>query len=140
MRKSLQAGFTLIELMVVVAILGILSAIAYPSYVNYTIRANRSAAQQFMMTIANMEEQSMLANRTYTATIGTGGLGLTEPSETSGKYTFAISGVSSSPPAYAITATAIGAQATKDTQCLNLTLDQAGAKGISGSGTVSSCW
>lgn len=124
--KNKASGFTLVELMVTVAIIGILMAIAYPSYINYSIKGNRSAAQQFMLTISNMEEQYLLANRTYTATIGTGGLGLTQPSQTSGKYTFAISNVSSSPPTYTITATPVAGSVQASDG--NLTLDQSGAK------------
>lgn len=138
--KKRGSGFTLIELMIVVAIIGILAAIAYPSYINYSTRANRSAAKMYMLAISNMEEHYLLANRTFTDTIGTGGLGLTQSTETVGKYTFAISNLSSSPPSYTITATPIGSQAARDTQCLDLTLDQAGSKGISGTGTVSDCW
>ena len=60
-----QQGFTLIELMIAVAVVGILAGIAWPSYKYYVMRANRSAAQQFMLDIANREEQFMLDARSY---------------------------------------------------------------------------
>ena len=59
-----QCGFSLIELMVVVAIITILAVIAYPSYTQYLIRANRSAAQAEMLDIANRQQQFLLTNRT----------------------------------------------------------------------------
>jgi len=64
MRNKFQ-GFTLIELMVTVAIVAILAAIAVPSYQQYVIRAKRAAAQSEMMVIANFEQQYLLANRIY---------------------------------------------------------------------------
>lgn len=115
---------TLIELMTVVVIIGILAAIVYPSYESYVIRANRSAAQQFMMTIANREEQYVLDARAYTNVIGSGGLNLTTPAETSGRYTFAVTLTDGPPPGYTITATATGAQTSDGA----LTLDSNGTK------------
>lgn len=119
------AGFTLLELMIAVAIIGILAAIAVPNYRNYLIKANRSAAQQFMLSISNVQEQYLLDNRAYADTIGAGGLGMTAPDDLSGKYTIAISGGgTASPTSYEIIATATGSQAADG----NLTLDNTGAK------------
>ena len=105
-----RSGFTLIEVMIVVAVIGILGAIAYPSYTQYVLRANRSAAQQFMLQIASRQEQYRLDARSYAATVAA--LNLTQPSETAARYTFAITNTVAPPSAtdYTITATAIGVQ------------------------------
>jgi type IV pilus assembly protein PilE len=105
-------GFTLIEMMITVVIIGILAAVAYPSYLEYVRKGNRSAAQTFMMTIANRQEQYLLTNRSYTATISDLG-GLVPPPETTGKYTFAVvvPATTLPVPSYEINATAIGTQA-----------------------------
>lgn len=120
-------GFSLIEIMVALAIMGVLAAIAVPSYNNYTRTANMKAAQQFMYQIANQEEQYLLDARTYTATIGAGGLGLTEPQELAGKYTFAVA-IGAIPPTYTITATPVGGMAGTST----FTLDSTGVKAPAG--------
>jgi type IV pilus assembly protein PilE len=131
-----QFGFTLIELMITVAIVGILASVAYPSYQDYIIRANRSTAQQFMLDIANREEQYLLDARTYTATIGTGGLNLTAPTSISGRYTFSVTVAAGPPLTYTITATPTGPQTgdlydpiRSSNSVGPLTLDSLGQKG-----------
>jgi type IV pilus assembly protein PilE len=120
-----RAGFTLIEVMIVVAVIGILAGIAWPSYRNYVMRGNRSAAQQFMLDTASREEQYMLDARSY----ATGGTALATlntaiPATVIANYTISIAAVAGPPVGYAITATAIGSQAPDG----DLTLDSTGAK------------
>ena len=71
-------GFTLVELLIAIAIMGILMAIAVPNYNEYMIKATRSSAQQFLLDIAQRQEQYLLDNRQYATTLinGAGGLRL----------------------------------------------------------------
>ena len=103
-------GFTLIELMVAVAIVGILAAIALPSYRDYVMRGNRSAAQAEMMDIANREQQFLLANRSYAdkATLEASGYAL--PGDVAASYSYTIAIGAGAVPTYSIDFTAIGGQ------------------------------
>ncbi len=117
-------GFTLIELMIVVAIIGILTAIAYPSYQQYVIRANRTVAQAEMMDIANRQQQFLLTNRSYAskATLELNGYAL--PSDVSSKYGYTIALGNAAAPSYTITFTPTGSQASDG----NLVLTSEGVK------------
>lgn len=121
--KRHAKGFTLIELMLVILIIGILAAIAMPQYDDYVTRTNRTAAQQYMLELASAEQQYLLDSRSYTATIAN--LGVSEPSALNGVYTVAIT-VSSGPPGFVITATPVaGSSQASDG---DLTINQLGVK------------
>lgn len=108
---TIQCGFTLIELMVTVAIAGILAAIAYPAYVQYMIKVNRAAAQTEMMAIANRQQQYLLSNRSYASKTTLEANGYALPSNVSSKYSYAIVIGTGVIPSYTLTFTPSGSQA-----------------------------
>lgn len=124
MRKSV--GFTLIELMIVVAIVGVLAMIAVPSYSKYVQRGQRANAQQVMTNIASRQQQYLLDARQYTATIGAGGLGFSADGWTcaatctNARYTISVAVVpTATPPTFAITGAPTGTQADDGTLTYN---------------------
>lgn len=114
-------GFTLIELMVVVAILAIVASIAMPMYREAVRKGNRRAAQSVMMEIANREHQFFVANRSFA---NTAQLGYTLPPEVTQNYTFGVATTAGTPPTFTVTFTAIGGQLSDG----NLTLNSQGVK------------
>lgn len=123
-------GFTLIEVMIVVAIIGILAAIAYPNYTEYVLRTNRTAAT------ACLSEMSQLMERHYSTNnfsyVGAAPLGLA-CSQDAGlltRFNFSVNNLGAR--TYELRATAIGAQVADG--CSPLTLTQTGAK------SPANCW
>lgn len=144
-----QQGFTLIELMIVVAIVAILAAVAMPAYRDHVTKANRAAAEAFMLKAANREEQIMLDMRSYVAVAANAnfpnatnatppGINMAIPTDVSRYYNVVITVPSAG--AYTITATPIGSQLASDTRCGTLGLDQTGNKTVSTSNPASACW
>ncbi len=131
-------GFTLIELMIVVVIIALLAAVAIPAYTAYTVRAKRSAAESFIMSVANKQEQYVLDARQYANSLAA--LNMTVPSDVDASYNITITNVGMTPPTYTINAVPKDAQAVNDTQCATVSINQAGAKSQTGGGTVNDCW
>ncbi len=126
----MKNGFTLIELMIGVAVIGILAAIAYPSYIDYIARSARSDGIAAVMRIANLQEQFYLDNRVYAEDMSELIPG-TDPFITEqGFYSIDSSGTTS----FTIVATAQGIQASRDSVCATIQLTAIGAK------TPLECW
>jgi len=122
--KIRQRGFTLVELVVTVAIIGLLASIAFPNYMEYVKKGRRAAAQSHLMDVAQRQQQYLLDTRSYAADLST--LNVTTPSDVSSYYTISITVGDSGPPSFTATATPVAgsAQASDPT----LTLTNTGAK------------
>lgn len=126
--KHISKGFTLIEVMIVVVIIGILASIAYPSYQEYVRRTNRAEGQAFLQDLAARQERYFSQNNSYTTDPSK--LGSGTGSET-GRYTVTITAPAGS-GGYLLTA----APSFSDTKCGNLTLNALGVKGAG----ATDCW
>jgi type IV pilus assembly protein PilE len=141
-----ERGFTLIELMVTVAIVAILAAIALPSYLGHVRQANRAAAEGYMLELSNRQQRYLLDARAY-ATASTAADFTTlnwpsAPTTVQANYTVTTAAkTSTTPPGFTVTATPIsGSPQAQDTTCGTLGIDETGTKTITGTGTVSACW
>ena len=160
--KQAQQGFTLMELMVTVAIVGILASIAIPSYQDSVRKSRRADATAVLLGLANAMERRFTESSSYcdvgggtgaastgcgTAALDTGtptGIGFTIPNETVAFYTVTISQITNinatttQGGGYILTAVPTGAQ-TGD-KCGNLILDHTGAKTVSTAVPTADCW
>jgi len=118
------AGFTLIELMVTVAIVAILATIAYPSYMSQMKKGRRASAESTLMDIAQRQQQYLLDVRGYAPDVPT--LNVTIPSTVSAFYTVTINAAAGPPPTF--TATAVPIAGTAQAGDVTLSIDNTGVK------------
>ncbi len=139
MNRSKATGFTLIELRIVVAIIGIIAAIAYPSYRNNVMATHRANAQADLMKLAQWMERKYV-QQDYSYEDGGGAPTLPQtrsPADGAKMYDLSLSGVGKN--AFTLQAAPAGGQT--DDRCGTLTLDQAGNKtATKGGSAVSDCW
>jgi type IV pilus assembly protein PilE len=126
--RANSGGFTLIEAMIVVTIIGILAAIAYPAYQNQIVKGHRAAAQAFMMEIAQREQQMFLDRRSYVAADGYEEIGkylrVHAPENVQRFYDMTVEIEAGPPPRFSVTAVPKGRQVEDG----KLALDSTGAK------------
>lgn len=128
-------GYTLVELLIAIAIIGILAGVAYPSYMNYVLVAKRSEAQSALMDMASRQEMYYLDHYQYALSLDTD-LGLSEdPFITENGYYSISTSSAVATGDFTLTATAISTQAA-DTDCAELAINQDLLK----TATSANCW
>lgn len=134
--KHTQRAFSLIELMIVVAVIGILAAIAYPNYQEYLIKSRRAVATGCLLELAQFME------RHYTTHMSYAGAVLPDTAcrtELAGFYNFGYAEDGLTASTYQLEAIPQGRQ-TADATCGTLRIDHTGARSATGSGGASVCW
>lgn len=139
-RRRPLAGFTLVELMVVVLIVSILAAISYPGYRSHVVRTQRAAAAACLMQYAQLMERFYTTQLTYEGADEAGGVaepGCADEDSMPQHFTFEVDIPSAT--TYTVSAVQTETFAQRDTRCGNLTLNQAGERGVS-EGESGECW
>ena len=142
-----QRGVTLLELMIVVAIVAIISAFAFPSYMQYVVNTKRTVATTALLQVADRQQQFFMDNKQYAADLTDLGFDANpwvladtgnNTTAADGDAVYSISVSNAAVTTYTLTAAPLHGQASRDTHCASLTLDQAGARGDTGGG--GDCW
>ena len=142
-----EAGFTLIEMMIVVVIVAILAAFAFPQYRDFVIRSNRAVAKSLLLQVADRQEQFFTDRKRYAADLtdlgypAAAGFAVDTASNTVAAadadsiYQIALSDATAT--TFTLTATPVNGQA-QDDECATITLDEASTRGSTPAG--GDCW
>jgi len=131
----MKNGFTLTELLITLALIGILSSVAYPLYTEHLTKLHRTCAVTTMADLSGRLEEYYLANNTYNEAT----LEKLQANNTLYKNHYRLD-ITTKDDTYILRATPLGKQAISDNLCGILTLDQNGNRTISGSGSIKECW
>lgn len=140
-RVTRYGGFTLIELMIVLAVVAILAAIAYPAYENHVRKTYRADAQADLMELASFMERFYTENNTYDLTVTTPNTTLPftqTPNSGRARYNLTLATAAGPPPTFTLTATAQSLGGQNQDPCGNMTISNTGAKTHTGS--AANCW
>ncbi len=131
------SGFTLLELLIALAIAALLAAVAYPSYASHTRRTYRAAASACLQALAHQMERRYTTSFAYDSTTDLPGVACSK--ELAASYDFGFAASEPTATTYRLEARPKNQQAN-DTDCGTLRLDQTGQREVSGKGGVQSCW
>ncbi|MDD2658600.1 MAG: type IV pilin protein [Methylococcales bacterium] len=134
--QAKKYGYTLLELMIAVAIIGILAAIAYPSYVNQILKSQRTSAKTALLDLASREAKYYSLNNAYTTSMSNLGYANAGPIPVpdSASHYYDLSVAAENTTGYVATASPTGRQASDS--CGSYTIDYLGVKGAG----ASNCW
>ncbi len=130
-QNTTQQGFSLTELMIVVAIIGVLAAIGLPAYQNYARQAKRADAHNALTTMSNLQERYFTENNRYTANPTDLGYASNTPDSNEGYWQLSITAAAA---ATGYTISAAPANGHSDADCTAITLNALGAK------APTTCW
>ncbi|NIV18345.1 MAG: prepilin-type N-terminal cleavage/methylation domain-containing protein [Woeseiaceae bacterium] len=142
-----QRGVTLLELLIVVAIVAIIGAFAYPSYIQYVVETKRTAAKTTMLQVADRQQQFFMDNKRFAANLTNLGFAAdplfvaddgrsVAAGDPDAVYTLSVVNVAAT--TYTVISAPLGAQLERDGKCGTLTLNQAGTRDALGGG--GDCW
>jgi len=145
--KRVQRGVSLMELMIVVAIVGIIASFAYPSYTQYIVNTKRTAATSTLLQIADRQQQFFMDNKRFANDLTDLGFSANPlfvssdgtpaaVGDSDTVYVFGLANVAAT--TYTAVAAPLAGQLKRDTDCGTLTLNQAGARAATG--TADDCW
>ena len=137
----LQAGFTLVELVIAMAVVGILATVAFPSYVNHMNKARRADARVPLLDAINRQEQYLLEHNQFAASMTLLGYSANPVISPEGYYSVAVVNTGcGTTPCYRFTATPVsGKPQAYDAMCTTISIDSAGSKTATGSASTK-CW
>ncbi len=136
--RGKAVGFTLVEVIIVVLIISVLAAIAYPAYQDSVVKSRRSAAKACVMEATQFMERFFTTNNLTYVGAPAAWTGCAAGTDVTNHYT--VTPLATGPRAFTVTATPIGLQLAKDTYCGTLSINNVGVKTRTGSESVDYCW
>ena len=133
---NLNRGFTLLELLIVMALIAILISLAYPRYTSHLVKGRRNQAEADLLYLASQLEAFYTLQNTYQGST----LEILRVNPYTDDHSYQLSIQSATETDYTIAASPLDQQAKADAQCGILTLNGQGAKSVSGTSTAEECW
>jgi type IV pilus assembly protein PilE len=139
MKRNRQRGFTLIEVMIVIAVLGVIVAIAYPSYTEQVRKSRRAEGMGELLDLADRMERFYSDRGTYVgASLGTAATDIYPTTSAKGYYTLSIA--SQSATAFSVSAAPTSKGKQNEDKCGTFSLTSQGVKSVSNSTYLDECW